>query len=325
MLPEEDKQVHELEKEANTLDNAEPYSGYSAMHALTLIQRNDAALLDIEARAAAEAEARLLFARIPRADVKIISHAKVLRGGMGTVHQAMHNGRKVAVKQPLIVGAMSSRDRDKFIKELEINHLVQHPACVAFVGACVDDDGMMLLMEWMDGGSLNLALENHNEEPLLPRLRVSMAREIADGLQYLHASGILHRDIKSHNVLLTSDNHAKLCDFGLSKLRTVSVASLSAASNALGTYAWSAPEVILNGDEHSPASDVYSMGIVMWELMTCKIPFEGLDHSQVYARLSNQQRPDVPDPLPAGFTVEYVAVMARCLHQVLLLCSCFQR
>jgi serine/threonine protein kinase len=246
---------------------------------------------------------------------------------MGAVRQAMYNGRQVAVKEPLIAGVtMGARDRDKFMKELEINHRVHHPACVTFFGACIDDDGMMLLMEWMDGGSLYSALDNHSVEPLLPRLRVSMAREIADGLEYLHANGIIHRDIKSPNVLLTSDFHAKLCDFGLAKLRTLTVASLSATSIAAqGTYAWSAPEVILNGEEHTPASDVYSMGIVMWELMTCEVPFDGLDHSQIYARLNRQQRPAVPSPLPAGFTPEYVAVMMRCLHQVMFLCRRFPR
>jgi mitogen-activated protein kinase kinase kinase 13 len=236
---------------------------------------------------------------------------------MGTVRQAMFNGRKVAVKEPLIAGVMGARDRDKFMKELEINHCVHHPACVTFYGACIDDNGMMLLMEWMEGGSLYSPLDNHSVDPVLPPLRVSMAREIADGLQYLHANGIIHRDIQSMNVLLTSDGRAKLCDFGLAKLHSLTAASLSTASSAVGTFAWSAPEVILDGHQYSTASDVYSMGIVFWELMTCESPFEGLDYHQVLARLRNQQRPAVPSPLPAGFTAEYVAVMTRCLHQVM--------
>lgn len=256
-------------------------------------------------------------ARVLRLDVQFVK-MKEMRGGMGTVRQAMYNGRKVAVKEPLIDGAtMNARDRDKFMKELEINHRVHHPACVTFFGACIDDSGMMLLMEWMEGGSLHSALGNHSVEPLKPRLRVSMAREIADGLQYLHAIGIVHRDIKSANVLLTCDGRAKLCDFGLAKLRTLTVASVPQASSAvLGTIAWCAPEIILNGDDHSSASDVYAMGIVMWELMTCKVPFEDLEHAQIRARLEKHRRPAVPSPLPPGFTPKYVDVMMRCWHQV---------
>jgi hypothetical protein len=268
----------------------------------------------------------LAFARVRRSDVAIISHAQVLRGGMGTVRQAMYNGRKVAVKEPILPGAIGSRDRAKFMKELQINYHLHHASCVSFHGACIDDDGMMLLMEWMEGGSLNDALDNHIAEPLLPRLRVSMAREIADGLQYLHANRIIHRDIKSLNVLLTSDGHAKLCDFGLAKLRTLTSTASSGPSSAVqGTFAWCAPEVLLNGDEHSPASDVYSLGIVMWELMTCEVPFEALDYTQILARLRNRQRPAMPSPLPTGFTPDYVALMLRCLDQVILLCGCPQR
>ena len=119
------------------------------------------------------------------------------------------------------------------------------------------------------------------------------------------------------NVLLTSDGHAKLCDFGLATLHSLTAASLSAASSAVGTIAWSAPEVIIHGHLHSKASDVYSMGIVFWELLTCYIPFQGLDYHQILARLRNQERPTVPSSLPPGFTSDYVEIMMRCLEEVM--------
>ena len=125
-------------------------------------------------------------------------------------------------------------------------------------GACIDDDGMFLIMEWMEGGSLYDALGNHIIRPLPPRKRVSTARDIADGMQYLHRSGILHRDIKSLNVLLSADGRAKLCDFGLATLRTLTTTTATASDKqALGTYAWSAPEVVIDGSKHDEKSDVY--------------------------------------------------------------------
>jgi len=266
---------------------------------------------------AAEAQARVPFATACRSDVCIIAHAKELRGGNGIVRQAMYNGRLVAVKQPLVTCTIGARDRLKFMKELEMNYRLHHAACVAMYGACIDDDGLLLLMEWMEGGSLYSALDNHSVKPLLPRVRVSMARGIADGLQYLHANGIIHRDIKSHNVLLTSDGRAKLCDFGLATLCTLTATAASSSSGrALGTFAWAAPEVMIDGAAHNAASDMYSLGIVLWELLTCDVPFDGLDYSQIMARLRNHQRPDVPHPLPDGFSVDYAALMMRCLQQV---------
>jgi tetratricopeptide (TPR) repeat protein len=267
-----------------------------------------------ETKAAAEAPS---YGSIRRSEVAFIPHTGQNRGAMGIVRQVMYNGRRFAAKEPIASSSIGARDRHKFMKELEIHYRLHHPSCVSIYGACIDQEGIMLLMEWMDGGSLYLALSNHCEEPVLPRLRLSMARDIADGLLYLHTHRIIHRDIKSSNVLLTSDGRAKLCDFGLAKMVSASCAS-SSSGLALGTLAWAAPEVLLDGAEHSPASDVYSLGIVMWELMTCEVPFEGLDHSQMIARLRNHQRPPVPDPLPSGFSPEYVALMMLCWHQVRL-------
>jgi GTPase SAR1 family protein len=262
------------------------------------------------------------FETISRAEVSFIPHFRERRGGFGVVRQAMYNGNLVAVKVPLISGPLGARDRKKFMEELEMTYRLRHAKCVTMFGAVTDDEGIMLLMEWMEGGSLYSALDNHNENPVLPRLRLSIARQVADGLQYLHAKRIIHRDIKSLNVLLTSDfNEAKLCDFGLAKLRSLTSASISVASgHVVGTFAYAAPE-IHEGRDHSEASDVYSLGVVMWELMTCEVPFEGLNAIQIRARLQSRERPEIPNPLPTGFHSNYVALMSRCWHQVTLYLS----
>jgi serine/threonine protein kinase len=88
----------------------------------------------------------------------------------------------------------------------------------------------------------------------------------------------------------------------------------------VGTFAYAAPE-IHEGRDHSEASDVYSLGVVMWELMTCEVPFDGLNAIQIRARLLSGERPDIPDPLPTGFHSNYVTLISRCWHQVTLYLS----
>ncbi len=104
-------------------------------------------------------------------------------------------------------------DRGKFMKELEIAHKARHPFVVSMLDACVDDNGMFLLMEWMDDGNLFDALGNQVKKSLLARKRLSIAREIAGGLVYLHSFGIISRDIKSLNVLLNKRQPRKALRF----------------------------------------------------------------------------------------------------------------
>jgi hypothetical protein len=249
-----------------------------------------------------------------RCDLEFIPGVHPIEGGMGTVRQAMHHGVLVAVKSPKILSPMGPRSKSSFMKEINIIKCAHHYACVVLRGVVIDDESVMLVTEWMEGGSLNDALEHHEERPLSPNVRVKIARIIADGLQYLHSIKIIHRDIKSHNILLTRDYNAKLCDFGQAKLQKMTDSkSLSAHA---GTFSWQAPEVVCGGKKHSEASDVYSFGIVMWELMTCDEPFPNCSVPEIYGMLNRHQRPDIPTPLPKGFSDEYVELMKRCWHQV---------
>jgi tRNA A-37 threonylcarbamoyl transferase component Bud32 len=173
-----------------------------------------------------------------------ISHSEIaeiaippMRGSSGSVYKVKYQGMDAAKKQPHLARPLNDRDRSKFMKELEIAHKARNPHIVSMFGACFDDQGMFLLMEWMEGGSLYDALGNHKTKPIVARKRISIAREIAGGLAYLHKIGIVHRDIKSLNVLLTADGHAKLCDFGLATLHTLTTTASSATSAHEGRQA----------------------------------------------------------------------------------------
>ncbi len=125
----------------------------------------------------------------------------------------------------------------------------------------------------------------------------------------------MHRDIKSLNVLLTADGHAKLCDFGLATLHTLTTTATSShEGRQAGTLPWMAPE-LFSGCKCNESTDIYSFGIIMYELMTCEVPFDGLNQVQIEAQLKNGMRPELPDDIPNGFPSEYVDLMKRCWHQ----------
>lgn len=256
-------------------------------------------------------------------DVRINSHVPEQRGGGGIVNQATWNGRIVAVKKPFFNAAMSEHDKKKFVKELEIQARLRHPNCVGVFAVCTEAHNVFIVMEWMHGGSLFAQLVKTRQDiavkqsggagsctTLTARSRLSIAREICDGLQYMHSNGMVHGDIKSLNVLLGKDKSAKLCDFGLTTMQLSSTSTMSSSTG--GTFAWSAPEIVLSGARSSFQTDVYALGVVMWELLTCMQPFEGLKAPQIMGLLNAKQRPPIPDPLPSGFTDAYVAIMKRC-------------
>jgi serine/threonine protein kinase len=126
----------------------------------------------------------------------------------------------------------------------------------------------------------------------------------------MHSVGMVHGDIKSLNVMLGEKGNAKLCDFGLTRMGlTTSAASTTSLG---GTAAWCAPEILCEGQPHTFQSDIYSLGMLMYELLMCAPPFEGLPNNQISGLLDNKQRPPIPDTIPSGFSRAFVTLMTRC-------------
>ena len=115
-----------------------------------------------------------------RCDLEFIPGVHPIEGGMGTVRQAMHHGVLVAVKSPKILSPMGPRFKSSFMKEINIIKCAQHYACVVLRGVVIDDESVMLVTEWMEGGSLNDALEHHEERRLSPNVRKSLASSLMD-------------------------------------------------------------------------------------------------------------------------------------------------
>ena len=178
-----------------------------------------------------------------------------------------------------------------FQREVAVLAGVQHPALIRMVGA-TDTPPFCIITEWMPNGSLFHDLKRYHR--LDPTMRNIAAFDVARGMQLLHSKQIAHRDLKSLNVLLDKNFHAKVCDFGFSRHTDE---NMPMTSN-IGTPHWMAPELLQHGHTYTNKVDVYAYGIVLWEIATRKIPYQGLDaHTIIKQVKENELRPEIPDNL----------------------------
>ncbi|WP_448853747.1 protein kinase domain-containing protein [Corynebacterium frankenforstense] len=213
----------------------------------------------------------------------------IARGGMSTVYRCvdMRLARAVAVK------VMDDRYvddpvfRHRFRREARAMAQLTHPDLVGVYDFGSDGDVIFLVMELITGGTLRELLAERG--PMPPHAAAAVMRAVLTGLAAAHSADMIHRDLKPDNVLIGADHSVKLADFGL--VRAASVAT-GRTDKIVGTAAYLSPEQV-RGDELTPASDVYSAGVMLFELLTGTTPFSGetaLEHA--YARLDD----DVPAP-----------------------------
>lgn len=207
----------------------------------------------------------------------------IARGGMSTVYRCidLRLGRSVAVK---VMDAAYVNDpvfRQRFRREARSMAQLSHPNLVNVFDFSSSGDHAFIVMELITGGTLRELLAERG--PMPPHAAIGVMRGVLTGLTAAHLAGMVHRDIKPDNVLITRDHRVKLSDFGL--VRAAS-AGQSRDDKIVGTVAYLSPEQV-EGTEIGPASDVYSAGIVLFELLTGATPFAGADDmDHAYARLT---------------------------------------
>ncbi|KAI4380274.1 hypothetical protein MLD38_006483 [Melastoma candidum] len=207
-------------------------------------------------------------------------------GSYGEVYRADWNGTEVAVKK-FLDQDFSGDALCQFKIEVEIMLRLRHPNIVLFMAAVTQSPHFSILTEFIPRGSLYKLLHRSNVRLNLKR-RMLMALDVATGMNYLHTSHptIVHRDLKSPNLLIDNNWTVKVCDFGLSRIKHNTF--LSSKSTA-GTPEWMAPEVLRN-EPANEKCDVYSFGVILWELVTMSIPWNGLNPMQVVGAVGFQNR-----------------------------------
>ena len=232
-------------------------------------------------------------------------------GGMGTVYLAehIHLGRLTAVKllcPPLCVDDPGAEQR--FRQEALIVAKVRHPSVAQVYDLDRLPDGRYLLaMEYVAGETVAQVLERSGPFPIPEAIRV--LRTVADALNHVHWSGILHGDLKPQNIMLGAGGDVKLLDFGVAH----EMAQL-AAPNAFrsGTLAYMSPDQLL-GDGLGPASDIYALGVVFYEMLTGRLPHAGRTVAEL--RMQRLLRPPIPvNWLRPTCPRELAEVVARALH-----------
>ncbi|PRW56562.1 serine threonine- kinase CTR1-like isoform X1 [Chlorella sorokiniana] len=227
-------------------------------------------------------------------------HEQLGSGAFGVVYRGQWRGLPVAVKVLQTACGAASRELESFRQEARVLAQLQHPNIVCFLAACTVPPNICIVEELAEGGSLHTLLHGRpgarRRRPLpYPKL-LQVATDVAEAMVYLHPR-IVHRDLKSQNVLLDAAGRAKVCDFGIAKFKNNTL--VSSAGGQAGTPAYMAPETF-DGKRVNEKVDVYSFAILCWEMLTGRVPWRELaGHMQIIFQVGvMRQRLPLPDTCP---------------------------
>lgn len=222
--------------------------------------------------------------------------AEIGRGAMGVVYKALDPkiDRTVAIKTIALsehAATQNKEFRERFVVEAKAAGRLSHPSIVTVydVGEDTENQNPFIVMEYIEGESLDQQL-SATDGFYEPDRALSLVQDLANALDYAHSQGIVHRDIKPANILLTTDGRPKITDFGVAKLN---MAYQTMAGQSLGTPAYMSPEQ-LNGDSVDGRSDLFSLGVILYTLLTGHRPFQGNSAMTVSFRVVHRE------PLPVS-------------------------
>ncbi|RDY11213.1 Serine/threonine-protein kinase HT1, partial [Mucuna pruriens] len=211
--------------------------------------------------------------------------------------------------------------RSAFTQEVAVWHKLEHPNVTKFIGATMGsselqiqtDNGLIsmpsniccVVVEYLAGGTLKSFLIKNRRRKLAFKVVIQLALDLARGLSYLHSQKVVHRDVKTENMLLDKTRTVKIADFGVAR---VEASNPNDMTGETGTLGYMAPEV-LNGNPYNRKCDVYSFGICLWEIYCCDMPYPDLSFSEITSAVVRQNlRPEMPRCCPNSLA----NVMKRC-------------
>lgn len=237
---------------------------------------------------------------------------EVGRGGMGIVFAAVHEqlGRRVAVKQLAPALTRQPEFRERFSGEARAQARLQHPNVVSVYDLLETDGEFFLVMEYVEGTALGDHLAARPAGCLPWKEAIGLLAQVLEALDYAHARGVIHRDVKPSNVIVCADGRIKLTDFGIALL--AGDPRLTVSQSVIGTPTYMSPEQILRPREVDRRTDLYSAAVVLYEMLAGAPPFEADNDFQLSKLQIEAPPPDLGARVP-GLPQEVTATVARAL------------
>jgi len=226
----------------------------------------------------------------------LIFTKKIGKGNFGEVYDGEYLGTRVAIKKLFFV---NDELMQKYIeREMDTLTTLAHPNIVQFLGLCIELEDIYIITEFVPGGDLRAILKDLSQ-PIGWKVRIGIAKDLAAAMNYLHSKNIIHRDLKSHNLLVGDGWKIKVCDFGLARPidKTKKTGENPNYMTIVGTNEWMAPEVML-GLEYDNKCDVFSYGMVLYELITRDKPPQRLVKNQ-FGFDEKAEKGNIPSSTPA--------------------------
>ncbi len=253
--------------------------------------------------------------RLIHLEANYISHFRLLQpigvGGMGKVYRAfdVHSKKTVAVKIINNVVSEDSENKSRLLAEGQVMTRLNHPHIVKVKEMGKTENKDFIVMEYLENGTLKQYIREN--KPLAEKEIVRIVLQIIDGLHTIHAADIVHRDLTSFNIMLDAGNNMRIMDFGLSKSPLIT--SMTTLGTAVGTLGYTAPEQVTGGKVDT-RSDIFSLGVVMYELLTGKLPFTGENEMALIHSIFNYS-PATPSKLRPGIHPCWDRIVLKCLEK----------